>query len=76
MIYVLKIILALVAVAMSFAINFIYKDFIKVRETEGFDDLTVWQKIKFSFTFFSMLTSVGALIIFLIYFIFVKITLY
>lgn len=75
MIYVLKIILSLLVIAMGFAVRFIYKDFDNVRKSDGFDELSIWEKLRFNFTFFSMFSGVVSLIVFLLYFIFVKITI-
>lgn len=75
MIYVLKVILFLLIIAMGFAVKFIYKDFDNVRKSEGFDDLSIWERVRFNFTFFSMFSAIASLIVFLLYFIFVKITI-
>jgi hypothetical protein len=75
MIYVLKTILSLLVIAMGFAVRFIYKDFDNVRKSEGFDTLSIWEKLRFNFTFFSMFSGVISLVVFLMYFIFVKITI-
>lgn len=74
MVYVLKVILFLLAVAMGFATRFVYLDYKSIKETEGFDELSIWQKFRFNFTFFSIFSSITSLIVFLIYFVFVKIT--
>lgn len=75
MVYVLKVILFLLSVAMGLAIRFVYLDYKKIKETEGFEELSIWQKIRFNFTFISMFSSVVSLIVFLFYFIFVRITI-
>lgn len=75
MIYVLKVILFLLIIAMGFAVKFIYKDFDNVRKSEGFDDLSIWERVRFNFTFFSMFSAIASLIVFLFYFVFVKITI-
>lgn len=75
MVYVLKVVLFLLSLAMGLAMRFVYLDYKKIKETEGFDDLSIWQKIRFNFTFFSIFSSIVSLIVFLIYFVFVKITL-
>lgn len=75
MVYVLKVILFLLSVAMGLAIRFVYLDYKKIKETEGFEELSIWQKIRFNFTFISMFSSVISLIVFLFYFIFVRITI-
>jgi urate oxidase len=60
---------------MGFAVKFIYKDFDNVRKSEGFDDLSIWERVRFNFTFFSMFSAIASLIVFLFYFVFVKITI-
>ena len=75
MVIILKIILFLLSLGMGIAVRFIYQDFNKIKKTEGFDTLSIWEKIRFSFTFFSIFSALTSLIVFLIYFIFVKITL-
>ncbi len=75
MIFVLKTIFLLLSVAMFFVIRFVYFDYKKIKETEGFDELSIWQKFRFSFTFFSIFSTIISFIVFLIYFIFVKITI-
>lgn len=75
MIYVLKTILLLLSIAMGLVIKFVYQDFKKIKETDGFDELSIWQKFKFSFTFFSIFSAILSLIVFLLYFMFAKITM-
>lgn len=75
MVYVLKVILGILAIAMGLSIRFIYRDFDGVRKSEGYDELSVWEKLRFNFTFFSMFTGIASLIVFLIYFIITKITI-
>ena len=73
MIIVLKIILGLMAVANAFVFRFITKDFLKVRKTEGYDNLSIWEKLRFSSIFYFMFTALISLFVFLIYFIIVPI---
>lgn len=73
MVYVLKVILFLLSVAMVLAMRFVYFDYKKIKETNGFDELSIWQKIRFNFTFFSIFSSIVSLVVFLMYFVFVKI---
>lgn len=75
MIYVLKVILGLLSLAMGLATRFVYLDYKGIKQTEGFDDLSIWQKIRFNFTFFSIFSSIVSLIVFLVYFIISKITI-
>lgn len=73
MVYVLKVILILLCIAMGIATRFVYLDYKGIKQTEGFDELSIWQKIRFNFTFFSIFSSIVSLIVFLAYFILVKI---
>ena len=47
MIVVLKVILSLLSIAVGVIARFVFKDFRNVLKTEGFDEITVWQKLKF-----------------------------
>jgi hypothetical protein len=73
MIIILKIILSIVAIANIFVFRTVLKDFIKVRKTEGYDNLSIWEKMKFSSIFSFMFTSLLSLFIFLIYFVIIPI---
>ena len=73
MIILLKIILFLFLVADILATRFVIKDFIKVRKTEGFDNLSIWERIRFSSVFYFIITALISLSIFLGYFIIVPI---
>jgi len=73
MIIILKIILSIVAIANIFVFITVLKDFIKVRKTEGYDNLSIWEKMKFSSIFSFMFTSLLSLFIFLIYFVIIPI---
>ena len=73
MIYVLKVILGLLSLAMGLATRFVYLDYKNIKQTEGFDELSIWQRIRFNFTFFSIFSSIISLIVFLFYFIIAKI---
>jgi hypothetical protein len=75
MVYVLKIVLFLLSLAMGLVTRFVYLDYKKIKETDGFDELSIWQRIRFNFTFFSIFSAIVCLIVFLIYFIFVRIKL-
>jgi hypothetical protein len=70
---VLKVVLFLLCVAMGLAMRFVYLDYKGIKQTDGFDELSIWQKIRFNFTFFSIFSSIVSLIVFLTYFIFVTI---
>jgi len=71
MIVLLKIILGLMALANIFVFRFVTKDFISVRKTDGFDNLSIWEKIRFSSTFYFILTALVSLFVFLVYFVIV-----
>jgi hypothetical protein len=73
MIIILKIILSIVAIANIFVFRTVLKDFMKVRKTEGYDNLSIWEKMKFSSIFSFMFTSLLSLFIFLIYFVIIPI---
>jgi len=73
MIYVLKIILTLLIIAISLIARLVYLDYKKTKQTDGFDELSIFEKTKFNVTFFSMIFSMTSLLVFLFYFLFVKI---
>ena len=75
MIVVLKIILALLAIADILTLKFILKDFMLTKKQDGFDDLSIWRKIRFHATTYFILSSMLSLFVFLVYFIIVKISL-
>lgn len=69
MIILLKIILGLIAVANILIGRFVAQDFSKVRKSEGYDNLSVWEKIRFTSVFYFILMALTSLFFFLIYFI-------
>lgn len=75
MIILLKVILGLLAIANGFAIWSIFKDFQMTRSQEGYEELSIWRRIKFNLTSFFMITGMVSLLTFLIYFVIVKISL-
>lgn len=75
MIVLLKIILGLLAVADSFAIWSVLKDFQATRKQEGYDELSIWRRIRFNFISFFMITSMISLFVFLVYFIIIKLSI-
>lgn len=75
MVILLKIILGLIAVAGGWALWSVFKDFQATRKQEGYDELSIWRRVRFSTTFFFMMAGMASLIVFLVYFIIVKITL-
>lgn len=74
MIILLKVILSLFAIADGFATWSIFKDFQATRNQDGYDELSIWRRIKFNLTSFFMITSLVSLFVFLIYFVIIKIS--
>lgn len=56
------------ALANIFIFRFIAKDFIKIRKTDGYDNLSIWEKIRFSSIFYFISTAILSLFVFLLYF--------
>jgi len=75
MIIVLKVILGLMAVAAGFVGWNIFGDYRKTRGQDGYDELSIWMRMRFNVMFFFMILGVASLIVFLGYFLFVKMTL-
>lgn len=75
MIVLLKIILGLLCVADGFALWSIWNDFQSTRKQEGYDELSIWRRIRFNLTMFFMMSGMVSLLAFLIYFIIIKISL-
>jgi len=75
MIIVLKFILGLMSVAGGFVGWNVFKDYQATRKQEGYDELSIWKRMKFNVTFFFMILGLTSLIVFIMYFIFVKITI-
>jgi len=75
MIIVLKVILALMTVASSFVAWNIFGDYKSTRKQDGYDELSIWNKLKFNSMFFFIILGITSLITFLMYFLFVKMTL-
>lgn len=69
MIILLKIILGLISVADLLACRFVLKDFSKVRKSDGYDNLSIWEKIRFSTVFYFITMAMISLFAFLVYFI-------
>jgi hypothetical protein len=69
MIILLKIILGLIAVANGFIFKFVIQDFMKVRKTDGYDNISIWEKIRFNSVFYFMFMALISLFVFLVYFI-------
>lgn len=72
MIIVLKVILSLFMIAIGIVSKFVFDDFNNVRKTEGYDNISVWQKLKFMTMFCAIETSLVSLIVFLGYFVIVS----
>ena len=75
MIVILKIILAILAVAAGYVTWTVFQDFQQTRKQEGYDELSIWRRLRFNATFFFMFAGIVSLIVFLAYFIITKITL-
>lgn len=73
MIILLKTILGLISIATCFIFSFVIKDFNKVKKTDGYDNLSIWEKIKFGSIFYFMFMSLLSFLIFLVYFIIINI---
>lgn len=75
MIVLLKIILGLIAVADAFSVWSVFKDFQSTRNQEGYDELSIWRRLRFNLTSFFMMAAMISLFVFLVYFIIIKISL-
>lgn len=75
MIIVLKIILALIAAADVLVFRFLLKDYQTTRKQEGYDDLSIWRRLRFNITTYFIMSSMIALFVFLVYFIVIRINL-
>jgi hypothetical protein len=75
MIILLKIILALIAVADGFSLKFIFDEYRKTTKQDGYDELPIWRKIRFNVTTYFIMSAMVSLFAFLAYFIIAKITL-
>ena len=65
----------IITVAAGFIGWNIFGDYKKTRTQEGYDELSIWRRMRFNVTFFFMIMGITSLIVFLGYFIFVKMTL-
>lgn len=70
MIILLKVILALLSIADVFAVWSVWKDFQSTRKQEGYDELSIWRRVRFNLTMFFMMTGMVSLFVFLLFFIF------
>jgi hypothetical protein len=75
MIVLLKIILALFAIADLFAFWSVFKDFQATRSQEGYDELSIWRRFRFNLTSFFLMSGMVSLFVFLMYFIIIKISI-
>jgi len=75
MIVVLKIILALLAVADILTLRFIAKDFMTTKKQDGFDELSIWRKVRFNATTYFIMSAMLSLFVFLVYFVIVKMSI-
>jgi Trk-type K+ transport system membrane component len=65
MAWVLKIILVIFMVACGFCFNYIFKDWNGIRKTEGFGEITPFERIKFHLVFFALFAALSSLALFL-----------
>lgn len=56
------------AIANILVFRFVSKDFLKIRKSDGYDNLSVWEKMRFSSVFYFILLSLLSLFVFLVYF--------
>lgn len=75
MIVVLKVILALLAIADVFSLKFIFDEYQKTRKQAGFDELSIWRRIRFSVTTYFIMSAMLSLFVFLTYFVIVKLSI-
>lgn len=75
MIIVLKVILALLSIADILSMKFIFDEYRKTVKQVGYDELSIWRRIKFNITTYLIMSSMLSLCVFLIYFIFVKLSI-
>lgn len=74
MVILLKIILFLIATGDILVFKFFFSDYKKTIKKEGFDELSIWRRIKFNFTAYFIMSSMVSLLIFIIYFMVMKIS--
>lgn len=75
MIVLLKIILGLIALADCFAVWSLFNDFKVTRSQDGYDELSIWRRIRFNLISFFMMTGMISLFVFLVYFIIIKMSI-
>ena len=67
MVWVLKIILLIFLAACGLCFGYIFKDWNGIRKTEGFGEITPFERIKFHLVFFVLFSALSSLSVFLIY---------
>lgn len=75
MVILLKIILGFLLFIAGFLIREVFKDFNAVKKTEGYDMLSIWERLKFNFKFYFIVTSLITFSVFVIYFIIMPLTI-
>ena len=75
MVILLKVILGFLEISGGWALWTVFTDFRATRKQEGYDELSIWRRLRFNAISFLMMAGMASLIVFLIYFILVKITL-
>lgn len=75
MVILLKIILGFLLFAAGFLTREVFKDFSAVKKTEGYDMLSIWERLKFNFKFYFIVVSLISFSVFVIYFIIMPITI-
>ena len=75
MIIVLKVILALIAIADVLSLKFIFEEFQKTRKQSGYDELSILRRIKFNVTTYFIIAAMLSLFTFLVYFVVVNMSI-
>lgn len=72
---ILKIILSFLAIVCGYTLRSVFIDFMKVKNTDGFDNLSLWEKLKFNVKFYLIELGLFSLVVFLLYFIIMPLTI-
>ena len=75
MIILLKIILGLIAIADIITLKYIFQDFQSTRKQSGYDELSIWRRLRFNVTTYFIMSSMVSLFVFLTYFIIIKLSI-
>lgn len=75
MIVLLKVILGLLAIADVISLKFIFEDYRETTKQEGYDNLSIWRRIRFNLTSYFIMTSMISLFVFLVYFIIISMSI-